>query len=177
MQRLAIAAVVFVLAASPVLGAEASAEAAAQGGPSASTPAARPRGAESTLAATPGGYIIGPEDVLTIMFWKDKEMSGDVIVRPDGKISTPLLNDVQAGGRDTEGVRADGVEGDDFIIACCSAVVAGAIVFGCREGSGWSDSSPNKTSGGFCDGFRGAVPRVIVNGGKRTTEEKKSDRD
>ena len=105
MQRLAIAAVVFVLAASPVLGAEASAEAAAQGGPSASTPTARPRGAESTLAATPGGYIIGPEDVLTIMFWKDKDMSGDVIVRPDGKISTPLLNDIQAAGLTPEELR------------------------------------------------------------------------
>jgi polysaccharide export outer membrane protein len=107
MQRLAVTAIVFVLTASVMaLGAEALAEAAQQGGPSPDKPEARPRGAESTRAitpavsgaATPAGYVIGPEDVLTIMFWKDKDMSGDVVVRPDGKISTPLLNDIQAAG-------------------------------------------------------------------------------
>ena len=46
----------------------------------------------------PPGYVIGAEDVLTIVFWRDKEMSADVVVRPDGKISLPLLNDVQAAG-------------------------------------------------------------------------------
>jgi polysaccharide biosynthesis/export protein len=99
MQRLAVRALVFVLTASAMpLGALASAEAAQQAGPSA--PAARPRGAESTLATTPAGYVIGPEDVLTLLFWNEteKKMSGDVIVRPDGKISAPLLNDIQAAG-------------------------------------------------------------------------------
>ena len=43
-------------------------------------------------------YVIGPEDVLTIDVWKEKELSGPVPVRPDGKISLPLLNDVQAAG-------------------------------------------------------------------------------
>ena len=42
--------------------------------------------------------MIGPDDVLPIVFWRDKDMSADVVVRPDGKISLPLLNDV-AGGR------------------------------------------------------------------------------
>jgi polysaccharide biosynthesis/export protein len=46
----------------------------------------------------PRGYVIGPEDLLTVIFWRDKEFSGDVVVRPDGKISLPLLNDVQAAG-------------------------------------------------------------------------------
>ena len=36
--------------------------------------------------------------MLTIVFWRDKDMSADVTVRPDGKISLPLLNDVQAAG-------------------------------------------------------------------------------
>jgi len=46
----------------------------------------------------PADYVIGPEDVLSIVFWRDKDMSLDVTVRPDGKISLPLLNDVQASG-------------------------------------------------------------------------------
>jgi polysaccharide biosynthesis/export protein len=44
------------------------------------------------------GYVIGPDDVLSIVFWRDKDMSADVVVRPDGRISLPLVNDIQAGG-------------------------------------------------------------------------------
>ncbi len=43
-------------------------------------------------------YTIGPEDVLNINVWKEPDVSGSVPVRPDGKISLPLLNDVQAAG-------------------------------------------------------------------------------
>jgi polysaccharide export outer membrane protein len=46
----------------------------------------------------PPDYIIGAEDLLSVVFWRDKDMSSDVAVRPDGKISLPLLNDVQAAG-------------------------------------------------------------------------------
>jgi polysaccharide export outer membrane protein len=52
---------------------------------------------ESVLAAIPD-YVIGPEDLLTIVFWRDKDMSTDVAVRPDGKITLPLLNEVRAAG-------------------------------------------------------------------------------
>ena len=48
-----------------------------------------------TGVALPPGYVIGPEDVLTIVFWRDKDLSSDVKVRPDGKISVPLLNDIR----------------------------------------------------------------------------------
>jgi polysaccharide export outer membrane protein len=51
-----------------------------------------------SLPVLPKGYVIGPEDVLSIVVWREKELSTDVIVRPDGKISLPLLNDVQAAG-------------------------------------------------------------------------------
>jgi polysaccharide biosynthesis/export protein len=47
---------------------------------------------------TPPDYVIGAEDVLSIVFWKDKDMSSDVTVRPDGQITLPLLNDVRAAG-------------------------------------------------------------------------------
>lgn len=46
----------------------------------------------------PPGYTIGADDQLSIKFWGDPQLSADVVVRPDGKISVPLLNDVQAAG-------------------------------------------------------------------------------
>ena len=45
-----------------------------------------------------GDYRIGPEDVLDIAVWNNASLSRTVPVRPDGKISLPLLNDVQAAG-------------------------------------------------------------------------------
>lgn len=44
----------------------------------------------------PEDYRIGPEDVLDISVWKDTELTRSVPVRPDGKITVPLLNDIQA---------------------------------------------------------------------------------
>ena len=43
-------------------------------------------------------YTIGADDVLEIVFWRDKELTAIVTVRPDGRISLPLLNDVEAAG-------------------------------------------------------------------------------
>ena len=43
-------------------------------------------------------YLIGPEDVLEISFWKDPSLTKDVVVRPDGKISFPLIGELKAGG-------------------------------------------------------------------------------
>lgn len=44
-------------------------------------------------------YTIGPEDVLQIYVWKQPDISVTVPVRSDGKISVPLINDIQAAGR------------------------------------------------------------------------------
>ena len=44
-------------------------------------------------------YLIGPGDVLEIFVWRNPEISTSVPVRPDGKISTPLVEDMQAVGR------------------------------------------------------------------------------
>jgi polysaccharide export outer membrane protein len=46
----------------------------------------------------PADYVIGPDDALSIIYWDHKEMSADVVVRPDGKITLPLVNDMQAVG-------------------------------------------------------------------------------
>jgi polysaccharide export outer membrane protein len=43
-------------------------------------------------------YVIGPQDVVDISVWKEPELSRSVPVRPDGRISLPLLNDIQAAG-------------------------------------------------------------------------------
>jgi polysaccharide biosynthesis/export protein len=46
----------------------------------------------------PGDYRIGVGDVLNIQVWKETDLSRSVPVRPDGKISFPLLDDLQAAG-------------------------------------------------------------------------------
>lgn len=43
-------------------------------------------------------YILGPEDVLLISVWREEALTKSVTVRPDGKISFPLIPDLQAGG-------------------------------------------------------------------------------
>lgn len=44
-------------------------------------------------------YIIGPGDVLQIVVWRNAELSAEVPVRPDGKVSTPLIDDMVASGK------------------------------------------------------------------------------
>ena len=75
---------------------------AAQAKPAASRNAAP---AVPTGVPLPDDYVIGPDDQLTIFFWREKEMSGDVAVRPDGRISLPLINDVHAAGLTPEQLR------------------------------------------------------------------------
>ena len=75
---------------------------AASGQENAKTGAAN---ANSAMAPAPepkslGGpeYVIGPDDALHISVWKEPDLTATLPVRPDGKISLPLLNDVQAAG-------------------------------------------------------------------------------
>jgi polysaccharide biosynthesis/export protein len=69
--------------------------AAAQSMPAAAVAASAAR---PTDPIVPAGYVIGTDDVLSIVYWKDKEMSADAKVRPDGRIALPLINEVQAAG-------------------------------------------------------------------------------
>ena len=48
------------------------------------------------MATPPTEFLIGPEDVLIVTVWRNQELSKEVIVRPDGKISLPLLGDIMA---------------------------------------------------------------------------------
>src|SRR5450755_2458523 len=54
----------------------------------------------TAIPSSQGGpaYVIGPEDVLHVAVWKEPDLTATLPVRPDGKISLPLLNDVQASG-------------------------------------------------------------------------------
>lgn len=65
--------------------------------PAASPSSARLPGEQQPVMAA-GDYRIGPEDLLHVIVWKNEPMSRIVLVRPDGHISLPLLNDVKAAG-------------------------------------------------------------------------------
>jgi len=84
--------------------------------PAQTTPAAASTGTNAgarvdAAVTPPADYVIGPEDVLTVVFWKDKDISGDVTVRPDGKISLPLINEIQAAGLTPEQLRQNVLKG------------------------------------------------------------------
>jgi polysaccharide export outer membrane protein len=56
---------------------------------------------------TDDSFVIGPEDVLDISVWKEPELTKQIPVRSDGKISLPLLGDIQASGRTPLQLRLD----------------------------------------------------------------------
>ena len=83
------------LAALPAFAQAQKPAATAQSIPETAAAAAAPR---PTDPVVPPGYVIGTDDVLSIVYWKDKDMSADAKVRPDGRIALPLINEVQAAG-------------------------------------------------------------------------------
>ena len=65
-------------------------------------------------AVTPGivsqvdpGYRLGAEDTLLVSVWKDEQLTREVVVRPDGMFSFPLVGDIQAEDRTVEDIRGD----------------------------------------------------------------------
>jgi polysaccharide biosynthesis/export protein len=58
--------------------------------------------APTGVAVDPKAYLIGAEDVISIRVWKEPENSGQFVVRPDGKVSVPLLGEIQAAGMTPE---------------------------------------------------------------------------
>ena len=57
-----------------------------------------PAPAAASSSTLPKDFVIGPEDVLTVTVWREKDFSAEVTVRPDGKITLPLVNEIQAAG-------------------------------------------------------------------------------
>ncbi|WP_148862564.1 XrtA/PEP-CTERM system exopolysaccharide export protein [Marinobacter fonticola] len=70
-----------------------------------STPASSPEKIRQALNVKKQGvdqYILGPTDVVQVSVWRNPDLSASVPVRPDGRISVPLVGDVQASGRTPE---------------------------------------------------------------------------
>jgi polysaccharide biosynthesis/export protein len=61
-------------------------------------PQTKPSPGPASAGVDPSTYKIGPEDTLAIAVWQNNDLTRTVPVRPDGKISLPLVNDVQAAG-------------------------------------------------------------------------------
>lgn len=65
----------------------------------AAAPAGAPASANAARDATGGDYQIGPEDLLEIAVWREKDLQREVLVRPDGWLTFPLVGNVQAAGK------------------------------------------------------------------------------
>jgi polysaccharide export outer membrane protein len=53
------------------------------------------------------GYRLGAEDIMLVSVWKDEQLTREVVVRPDGMFSFPLVGDIQAEDRTVEDIRGD----------------------------------------------------------------------
>lgn len=93
-------AAVLVLASSPALAQTSRTNGNGDATPSSPAPGSSSAPAPSAVAAT--GYVIGPDDVLVVNVWKEPDLSRSVVVRPDGKITLPLLKDMDASGSTPE---------------------------------------------------------------------------
>jgi len=91
-----------VLAMVAVLSTAAGAGQTPSAGPSPHAPATP---VTSSGVTAPPDFVLGPSDVISVVFWREKDLSGDVVIRPDGQISLPLLNDVRAAGLTPEQLR------------------------------------------------------------------------
>lgn len=59
---------------------------------------AQPVTSKPAVINAPSDYVIGEQDVLSIVVWKERELSATVVVRPDGKITLPLINEIKVVG-------------------------------------------------------------------------------
>jgi len=103
----------------------------------ASSPTAQlpPTPDQGSAKAVGGDYIIGPGDTLQVFVWRNPELSVTVPVRPDGKISTPLVENMVAVGktspqlaRDMEGVLSEYVRSPKVNIIVTTAASAFSLV-------------------------------------------------
>jgi polysaccharide export outer membrane protein len=79
-------------------------------------PAEAKPGQTAAAPVDPKTYIVGAEDVLMVRVWREPDMSGPVVVRPDGRVTLPLVGDVQASGLTPEQFR-------ERVVAALSAIL------------------------------------------------------
>jgi polysaccharide biosynthesis/export protein len=65
----------------------------------------------SAAGVDPKTFVIGAEDILTVRVWREPELSGQFMVRPDGRISLPLVNEILAAGQTPEQLTASIAQG------------------------------------------------------------------
>lgn len=104
MRRLGIAGVLLVSGVGAVFHAQ-STPPPAQTTAKPTVPAGNSSPAVPTGVEVTSDYVIGPDDVMTVVVWKEQDLSGDFTVRPDGKISMPLINDIAVAGLTPEQLR------------------------------------------------------------------------
>jgi polysaccharide export outer membrane protein len=94
-----------------------------------------PKSSQAQATAVGNDYQIGPGDTLEVFVWRNPELSVTVPVRPDGKIATPLVEDMVAVGktppqlaRDMEGVLSEYVRSPKVNIIVTTAASAFSLV-------------------------------------------------
>lgn len=75
--------------------------------PPAAPPSQPPPATPEKSVVDPNSYIIGPGDTLQVFVWRNPELTATIPVRPDGKISTPLVEDMVAVGKTPSGLARD----------------------------------------------------------------------
>jgi polysaccharide export outer membrane protein len=126
--------------------------------------------AKPSQPALPSDFVLGPDDVVHVEFWRDKDMSSDATVRPDGKITLPLLNDVQAGGLTPDQLRDKIIEQATRLIQDPSATV---VVKEIRSRKVFITGEVNKP-GAYLLNDRMTVLQLIATAGGLTEYAKKS---
>lgn len=101
------------------------------------TPAAKALADSGGRSSEPDQYLIAPGDILRISVWKEPELTADVFVRLDGRITVPLVGDVQAAGLTPDQLTMDlrtkfrrFVESPQVTITVSQAVSARVFVLG-----------------------------------------------
>lgn len=94
-----ISAVLLIAAVQPVRAGQ------GEGGVSSAKVESVPAASKSAVAVDPKTYKVGAEDVLAVRVWREPELSGPKVVRPDGKISVPMVGEIQAQGLTPEQVQ------------------------------------------------------------------------
>jgi polysaccharide export outer membrane protein len=69
----------------------------------AKTEAAEPaKPAALPVNVDPKSFLLGPEDVILVRVWREPDLSGQLVIRPDGQINMPLIREIRAGGLSPE---------------------------------------------------------------------------
>lgn len=90
---------------------------ASSAGPASAQPASPPAAPSPSGGSSPPDYVIGPDDVLGVVFWREAELSGDVTVRPDGRITLPVIGEMAAAGLEPEQLRQRILEASKSLLA------------------------------------------------------------